>query len=86
MSFVTPSEELADSIDKNPEEHLEKIQVAAHHWLHEPDHKSHDVPPTHYFMGVPDAVSDVKGRLVYAQSPSGLELAWKVSTPLIMPS
>jgi hypothetical protein len=78
MAMATPSDELADSLEENPLEHLEKIQIAPRDWLQEPERDSREAPHSHYFIGVPDAVSDVKGRMVYAQTPSGLELAWKV--------
>jgi hypothetical protein len=78
MAVVTPDERLADSIWDNPDEHLDKIHLASHNWLQEPEHDSPLATPAHYFIGVPDAVSDVKGRMVYAQTPDGLELAWKV--------
>lgn len=77
MAMATPSEELANSLEENPLEHLEKIQIASHDWLQEPERDSREAPHSHYFIGVPDTVSDVKGRMVYAQTPSGLELAWK---------
>ena len=78
MAMATPSEEVAASILNNPNQVLEKIQMVAHDWLQDPE-QDEIAAPTHVFTGVPDAISDVKGRMVYAQTPAGLELAWKVS-------
>jgi hypothetical protein len=78
MALATPSEKLAESIMNQRTEYLEKIHFVPHDWLQQPAHDIHDGPPSHYFRGVPDTVSDVKGCMVYVQAPAGLELAWRV--------
>jgi hypothetical protein len=83
MALATDNSELSLSIVFNRDEYLEKIQIIPVDWLQEPEHHSHDHPHNQYFTGVPDTVSEVKGRMVYAQTPTDLQLAWRVCFILI---
>lgn len=38
---------------------------------------------TYYFTGVPGAISDVKGKMVYARTSTGLELAWEFEVEML---
>lgn len=73
MKLVTPSAELEASIESNPSEHLERMHVYTESSL-----VSGDEDPFLFVRGLPGAVSDVKIKPVYAQTPFGLQNAWKV--------
>lgn len=71
MASSTPSIELAASMLRDHNRYLDSIRSTSH----SDPLREHNA--THYFTGLPGAVSDVKGKMVYSKSPTGLELAWE---------
>ncbi len=75
MKLVTPNEGLVADMDEDPIPFLEGMDV---HMERSFVHDGGDPSPTFMVNGVPDAVGHTKARLVWAQTPEGLQLAWKV--------
>ena len=73
MTHAAPDEEFEKDLAENREAYKEKMEM---HWL---DHLTFSKEGYHaHITNVPGSTGEVKGKLVYAQTPNGLEIAWKV--------